>query len=417
MKRLIFLLFLLPVWMTQAQVFLYLDSALKVTYEKKYHFSENLMCIPFYCDPFYESKYKKNDTLGLCGKFVFVNQKYEVKIKPGFQLPCAFEPRFGEGLCAVSIDNKLCFIDTLGHVKISTKLLACSPQRNIILPFKNGKAKVYQGGQALKHYYQVYYLNHQGERIPERVKLYVKIKKKVPDPVIVAQTHTKPQTPEPVVVRPVFTLPDLPKVYERSIYPIDSVSAQKFLAENKHSDNRMLLYFDCGAYQLDHMDIHDSIYCNQFVFVDSNFRVKIASGFKLPCGFQPEFSEGLCAVSIDSMITYIDTVGRIMVQTGLKACGPQANKASTFKNGIATLYIADPIARGIYTTQAINNRGERVRLLEFDDLELAEKKLSLFSNLSPEEAQNCFVGKGKTNGIWFLVEKSGKVRKKLELKR
>ena len=43
--------------------------------------------------------------------------------------------------------------------------------------------------------------------------------------------------------------------------------------------------------------------------------------------------------------------------------------------------------------------------------------LETFSNLSAEEAKNCFVGKGKTNGMWFLVEKSGKVRKKLEIKR
>jgi hypothetical protein len=50
-------------------------------------------------------------------------------------------------------------------------------------------------------------------------------------------------------------------------------------------------------------------------------------------------------------------------------------------------------------------------------IEQAGKKLEQFSNLSAEESVNCFVGRGKTNGIWFLIEKSGKVRKKLELKR
>jgi hypothetical protein len=78
--------------------------------------------------------------------------------------------------------------------------------------------------------------------------------------------------------------------------------------------------------------------------------------------------------------------------------------------------VADSLVNGLYTTLAINTRGERVRLLEFDGLDLAEKKLDMFRNLSADEAVNCFVGKGKTNGIWFLVEKSGKVRKKLELK-
>ena len=413
MKRILIFCFFLSVLASHAQVVLHLDSMLKVAYEKKYRFSENLMCVPFYCDPFYDNTYKKGDTNGLCGKYVFVNRKYELKIKPGFALPCTFEPRFGEGLCAVNIDNKICFIDTLGMVQISTNLQACSQQKNKVLPFKNGQSKVYKGSNSLKHYYEVYYIDRKGRRIPEKVRLHVLVKKKKDEPVLAVA----PVKPKPIIVPvPVFTLPDLPKAFERTIYPIDTMNARKFLAENKHQDNRMLLYFDCGTYQLENMDERDTIYCGKFVFTDSSFHVKIAGSFKLPCGFQPEFSEGLCAVAIDSMIDYIDTMGRVVIQTGLKACGLQNNKASTFKNGIATLTIADAQTKGISTTQAINTKGERVRLLEFDGLELAERKLELFSNLSSEEAQNCFVGKGKTNGIWFLVEKSGKVRKKLELK-
>lgn len=57
-----------------------------------------------------------------------------------------------------------------------------------------------------------------------------------------------------------------------------------------------------------------------------------------------------------------------------------------------------------------------MRLLEFDDLDLAEKSMGKFKNLTLEECANCFIGRGKTNGLWFLVEKSGKVRKKLDLK-
>ena len=416
MRRLIVLVFVCAFNLLNAQVELHLDSLLKQAYIKKYNYSEDLMCVPFYCDPFYETFYKKGDTNGLCGKYVFVNRKFELKIRPGFSLPCSFEPRFGEGLCAVNIGNKITFIDTLGKVQFATNLMACSPQRNKVLPFKNGRAKVYKGGNTLKHYYEVYYIDRKGNRIPEKAMVHVVSKKVKPDPVSVAaliQANPLSTPPPP----PVFQLPDLPKAFPRSIYPIDSINAKSYLADNKHQDNRMLLYFDCGSYQLENMDLRDTIYCGKFVFADSSFRIKIAGGFKLPCGFQPEFSEGLCAVAIDSLIDYIDTEGRVVIQTGLKACGLQSNKASTFRNGIATLYIADPITKGLYSTQAINTKGERVRLLEFDDLELAEKKLEQFSNLSAEESVNCFVGRGKTNGIWFLIEKSGKVLKKLELKR
>jgi hypothetical protein len=416
MRKLLVFVFILTLNLAKAQVVLRLDSMLKVAYIKKYHFSENLMCVPFYCDPFYETFYKKGDTNGLCGKYVFVNRNFELKIRPGFSLPCSFEPRFGEGLCAVNIGNKITFIDTLGKVQFTTNLSACSPQRNKILPFKNGKAKVYKGSNTLKHFYEVYYIDKQGKRIPEKVMVHVVPKKVKQDPVIIAAVP-KPNPLSPPPPPPVFQLPDLPKAFARSIYPIDSINAKRYLAENRHQDNRMLLYFDCGSYQLENMDMRDTIYCGKFVFTDSNFHIKIAGGFKLPCGFQPEFSEGLCAVAIDSLIDYIDTEGRVVIQTGLKACGPNSNKASTFRNGIATLYIADTLVKGMYTTLAINTKGERVRLLEFDDLELAEKKLDQFSNLNAEEAVNCFVGKGKTNGIWFLIEKSGKVRKKLELKR
>lgn len=416
MRKLLVLVLICAINLAKAQVVLHLDSALKEAYIKKYHFSEDLLCVPFYCDPFYETFYKKGDTNGICGKYVFVNRKFELKIRPCFSLPCSFEPRFGEGLCAVNIGNKITFIDTLGKVQFTTNLSACSPQRNKVLPFKNGRAKVYKGGNTLKHYYEVYYIDKQGQRIPERIVLKVKLKKVKPVTVIVA-SEPKPNNVISSAAPPMFQLPDLPRAFPRSIYPIDSISAKRFLSENKHDNNRMLLYFDCGSYQLENMDVRDTIYCGKFVFSDSSFRIKIAGGFNLPCGFQPEFSEGLCAVAIDSLIDYIDTEGRVVIQTGLKACGPNNNKASTFRNGIATLYTADPVVKGIYTTQAINTRGERVRLLEFDELELAEKKIEMFSNLTAEESLNCFVGKGKTNGLWFLVEKSGKVRKKLELKR
>jgi hypothetical protein len=416
MRKLIVLVFICAFNMLNAQVLLHLDSTLKEAYIKKYHFSEDLLCVPFYCDPFYETFYKKGDTNGLCGKYVFVNRKFELKIRPGFSLPCSFEPRFGEGLCAVNIGNKITFIDTLGKILFTTNLSACSPQRNKVQPFKNGKSKVYKGSNTLKHFYEVYYIDRQGRRIPEKVLVHVLPKKVKSEPVTVVAT-SKPSTILPPAAPPVFQLPDLPKAFPRSIYPIDSINAKRFLSENKHDNNRMLLYFDCGSYQLENMDIRDTIYCGKFVFADSSFRIKIAGGFKLPCGFEPEFSEGLCAVAIDSLIDYIDTSGRVVIQTGLKACGPNSNKASTFRNGIATLYTADTLVKGMYTTQAINTKGERVRLLEFDDLELAEKKIEMFSNLTAEESINCFVGKGKTNGLWFLVEKSGKVRKKLELKR
>jgi hypothetical protein len=57
MRKAVFLVLLFPVFFAQAQIVLQLDSMLKVAYEKKYHFSEDLMCVPFYCDPFYETFY------------------------------------------------------------------------------------------------------------------------------------------------------------------------------------------------------------------------------------------------------------------------------------------------------------------------------------------------------------------------
>lgn len=380
-----------------------MDSMLRQAYIAKYKFTEGLMCVPFYCDPFMDSKYKKQDTAGLCGRYVFVNKDFVVKIGPVFSMPCWFEPRFGEGLCAVNINGEIAYIDTQGHVNVHTGLLACSQQRNRVTPFRNGRAKVFHSIGTLKPYYDIYFIDKSGHRIQEMFKVYVKLR-------------GKPVLPKPVdtaiITKPIF---ELPKVFARNKYPLPDAEAIAYRQQHPHQDNRMLVFFDCGTYQMENMALADTILCNQFVFTDSMFNVRIR-GFQVPCAFEPEFSEGLCAVSIDSTIMYIDTSGKVIINTGLHACNAENNKVSTFHNGIATIYHGDKNVKGLYTTTAINNKGERVRLLEFDDLELAEKKVDMFSNLTPEEAANCFVGRGKTNGIWFLVEKSGKIRKKLEKK-
>lgn len=390
----------------RSQTKLFMDSMLKQAYIAKYKFSEGLMCVPFYCDPFMDSRYKKQDTLGLCGRYVFVNRDFEVKIRPVFSIPCWFEPRFGEGLCAVNINGEIAYIDTSGKVSVRTGLTACSQQRNRAAPFKNGRARIFHSIGTLKPYYDVYFIDKNGNRIPERFKVFVKVKGKPP-------VLPKPIDTTVVVVRPPIF--ELPKVFARNKYPLPEAEARSYRQQHSHQDNRMLVFFDCGAYQMENMALADTVLCGQFVFTDSMFNVRI-KGFQVPCAFEPEFSEGLCAISIDSTIMYIDTLGKVVINTGMHACNPENNKASTFRNGIATLYHGDKNVKGIYTTTAINNKGERVRLLEFDDLELAEKKVDMFSNLTPEEAANCFVGRGKTNGIWFLVEKSGKIRKKLEKK-
>lgn len=397
-----------------AQVKLCLDSTLKQAYIKRYGFYDGLMCVPFFCDPFCTS-YKKNDTIGLCGKFVFVDTGFRVKVRPGFEIPCYFEPRFSEGLCAVSIDNKIAYIDTTGKVVLKTDLLSCSSGKNRVHGFKNGFAKVYKGSGGIRNIYDIYYIDIKGKRQPQTVMVKVKLK---PKPVLVVNEPKIPEDTSKAVTRPVFTMPvfELPRTLPKGKYPITKEQADMMLSSIPHKDNRMLIYFDCGPYQLENMSDDDTVYCGKFVFTDSAFNVKISGRFSLPCGFEPEFSEGLCAVSKDGYLVYIDTNGMVRVNTGLKSCDTIVNKASTFRNGIATLYIGDKSVKGLYTTIAINTNGERVRLLEFDELELAELKVGLFKNLTLEECANCFVGKGKTNGIWFLIEKSGKVRKKLELK-
>ncbi len=401
MKKLIVYILLLTPIIAKAQSKLYLDSLLKDAYIAKYHFSQGLMCLPFHCDPFYAHLYKPSDT-SMCGKYVFVNKNFEVKIKPVFQLPCYFEPKFSENLCAVNIKNEIVFIDTNGSVKLNTKLPACSPHKNRVLPFKNNKAKVYKGNGMAKNLYDIYYIDKQGKRIKETFAVRVKLKNEA-----LIASNTKPIQP------PIF---DLPKVVAKNKYPIKTDEAKILLNKYPHSNNRMLLYYDCGLFQLENMAKEDTIYCGKFVFVDTFFNVKISSGFSLPCAFEPQFSEGLAAVSIDSQIVYIDTIGRVKIKTGLHSCDKANNKATTFKNGIATLYQGDKKTIGLYTITAINTAGERVRLLEFDELELAEKMVDKFTNLTIEETANCFVGKGKTNGLWFLVEKSGKVKRKLNLK-
>lgn len=407
--------------LSQAQVKLCIDSTLKVAYIKKYGFSDGLMCMPFYCDPFCQPAYKKVDTVGLCGKFVFVDRNFVVKVKPGFDIPCGFEPRFSEGLCAVSIKNQLCFIDTLGQVKIATDLLACSNHKNRILPFKNERAKVYKGSGTLKNYYEVYYIDKEGKRIREPLLVHVR-KKPLPGIASVNKKDTSirvainNEIPESELELSEADFFEMPRSVPRGKYPMTESDLQMYLKSMPHHDNRMLIYFECGPYQIENMAEEDTVYCGKFVFTDTFLNVKIAGGFNLPCGFEPEFREGLCAVSKNNYIVYIDTMGNTVINTGLKACDTTLNKASTFKNGIATLYVGDKRTKGLYTTQAINIKGERVRLLEFDELDLAEKFVGKFKNLLPEECEGCFVGKGKTNGLWFLVEKSGKVRKKLDLK-
>ncbi len=416
MRRVIILLgIILFINQTEAQVKLCLDSSLKKAYIKRYGFHDGLMCVPFYCDPFCPTPYKKNDTSGLCGKFVFVDTGFRVKIKPIFDLPCYIEPRFSEGLCAVSMDNRIVFIDTAGKVVIRTELAACSANKNRVIGFKNGKAKIYKGSGGIRNIYDIYYIDHTGKRLPNTILVKVKLK---PKPVLVVNEPVKPKDTGALVYTPIYTMPvfELPKSYPKGKYPVTTEQASFMLNAIPHSDNRMLIYFDCGPYQLENMSDDDTVYCGKFVFTDSSFNVKISGGFSLPCGFEPEFSEGLCAVAKDGYLVYIDTNGIVKVNTGLKSCDTIMNKASTFRNGIATLYIGDKQVKGMYTTIAINTSGDRVRLLEFDELDLAERKLGMFKNLTAEECVNCFVGKGKSNGIWFLVEKSGKIRKKLELK-
>jgi hypothetical protein len=163
------------------------------------------------------------------------------------------------------------------------------------------------------------------------------------------------------------------------------------------------------------MNMVDTIYCNKYVFIDSSFNVRIGPVFDLPCNFEPVFSEGLCAVVKDSQIVYIDTSGRIRIYTGLKACDREQNKVSTFRNGIATLYKANPEEPGKYISIAINRMGERVKLLDFEELDLASKWTEKFLNLQMNETENCFVGRGRSNGMWFLIDKSGKIIKKLDI--
>ena len=400
------------------QVKLHLDSSLVTHYKKVYRINNNRLLIPFYCDPFYEHLYKKTDTLKLCGKFVFVDSNMNLKIKPFFDLPCWFNPYFQENLCAVSLQNELVYIDTLGNIKIRTGLSACSNNKNKAYPFLNSQARLVKGSNTLKKYFTAIYIDTFGN--PIRPQIAVKVK---PKPILIVSNPKKPietveTKPDIITVEtstPKLDFSFIPKKSPKLKYFIPEGEAEIIKDKNK-GKNLFLIQYQCGSYQIENMNLEDTVFCNKYVFVDSNFNVKITKNFEIPCAFEPEFSEGLCAVGYDSVIVYIDTMGQIRIKTDLKACDPSYNKASTFKNGIATLYKGDPKLKGYYQTIAINTSGERVRLLEFDDLELAELKWQLFKNIELSETNQCFIGKGKTNGIWFLIEKSGKIRKKLELK-
>jgi hypothetical protein len=394
---------------------LYLDSALKNHYIKSYGFHENRMCIPFYCDPFFEKNYKKNDTIGLCGRYVFIDTSFIVRILPIFSLPCWHHPRFSEGLCAVNINNEIVFIDEIGKIVIKTGLSACTFSQNKALPFKNGLSKIYQGSQHIKKYQHIYYINKKGEKVKSDV--YIRIIPKNENPNIYVSTNLKKANNKIETNINLFKIPEyIPESGKMGYFHADEIERNRLKNKFKNNKNLQLVQYRCGEYQMENMAIEDTVYCGKYVFIDSLFNIKISKGFKIPCAFEPEFSEGLCAVAIDSNIAYIDTLGRPIINTGLNACNDENNKASTFKNGIATLFQGDAKNKGLYTTIAINTKGERVKLLEFDELALAEEKQHLFKNLQPEECLNCFVGKGKSNGIWFLIEKNGKIRKKLDLK-
>ncbi len=400
------------------QVKLHLDTSLITHYKKVNKSNNNRLLIPFYCDPFYEHLYKKTDTLKLCGKFVFVDSAMNLKIKPFFDLPCWFNPYFQENLCAVSVQNELVYIDTLGNIKINTGLAACSNNKNKAFPFKNNKARLVKGSNTLKKYFTAIYIDTLGNPIKSQIAVKFKLK-----PILIVSNPKKPVNPIDTKPDIINVEPNVPKL-DFSFIPKNSPKLKCFIPEREaeiikeknKGKSLFLIQYQCGSYQIENMNLEDTVFCNKYVFVDSNFNVKIAKNFEIPCAFEPEFSEGLCAVGYDSMIVFIDTLGQIRIKTNLKACDPSYNKASTFKNGIATLYRGDPKLYGFYQTIAINTAGERVRLLEFDDLELAELQWQLFKNIELSETSQCFIGKGKTNGIWFLIEKSGKIRKKLELK-
>lgn len=417
LRNLIFILFFILFKNANGQVKLHIDSTLLNYYKKTVKVNNNRLLIPFYCDPNYEHLYKKNDTINLCGKYVFVDSLMNLKINPIFELPCWFNPYFQENLCAVSVKNEIVYIDTFGNIKIKTGLKACSNNQNKAYPFKNSKARLIKGSSGLKKHFSVLYIDTNGNYI--KPKISVKVKPKLIDIVV----NTRPKQPEDIktelvsldTIKPKFDLSFIPKKIPKLKYFIPDNEA-KIIKEKNEDKNLFLIQYQCGNYQIENMNLEDTIFCNKYVFVDSNFNIKISKNFQIPCAFEPEFSEGLCAVGFDSVIVYIDTLGKIVIRTNLKHCDLANNKASTFKNGIATLYIGDPKLKGYYQTIAINTSGERVRLLEFDDLELAELKWQLFKNISFEETNQCFIGKGKTNGIWFLIEKSGKIRKKLELK-
>jgi hypothetical protein len=417
--RIFFFLFIASLCLKlNGQVKLHLDSSLVAHYKKVNKHNNNRLLIPFYCDPFYEHLYKKTDTVKLCGKYVFVDSSMNLKIKPSFELPCWFNPYFQDNLCAVSVQNEIVYIDTLGNIKIRTGLSACSNNKNKAFPFKNNKARLVKGSNTLKKYFTAIYIDTLGNSIKPQIAIKVK-----PKPVLIVSNPKKNVVPveiKPDIVTVETNIPKLdfsfiPKKSPKLKYFIPEVEAQIIKEKNKGKD-LFLIQYQCGSYQIENMNLEDTVFCNKYVFVDSNFNVRIAKNFEIPCAFEPEFSEGLCAVGFDSVIVYIDTFGQIRIKTDLKACDPSYNKASTFKNGIATLYKGDPKLKGYYQTIAINTAGERVRLLEFDELELAELKWQLFKNIELSETSQCFIGKGKTNGIWFLIEKSGKIRKKLELK-
>ncbi len=398
MKKAATIIFLFLSFSVNAQR-LWLDSTLQAHYVAKYGFSENLICIPFYCDPQYADKYNSKDT-SMCGKFVFVDKNFKVKIPPIFQLPCSFEPCFSEGICFVNKNNSIVAMDTNGKILFNTNLKACSPEKNKIFPYIKGRAKVMQGNPEVRFFYTIYYIDRKGKKLYNTFTV----------------NYWKGNQAPPNITPPVLTQIEIPEISKPNYYPISNEEAQKILSKTPHANNRMLLFYQCGDYQNERMSQEDKKYCGKFVFTDTFFNVKIGSGFDIPCAFEPQFAEGLAAVGLDSNIVYIDTAGKVVINTGLHSCNKQNNKASTFRNGIATLYQGDLNTPGLYHTIAINTKGERVRLLEFDELELAEKVMHKFSNVNANEVADCFIGKGKSNGYWFLVEKSGKVKRKLILK-
>lgn len=406
---------------------------LRQVFLAKTNFYNGLALIHYVCDGVNYKKMTKQE-LALCDGYVFIDTGFRVKIGPVFEVPCTFYPRFSEGLCAVSIKGMMSYIDTTGKVKFSLGLKSCTPKEWVNAgPFNKGIAVINTGDNKSNKPLKKFYINTSGE----------KVRKPFIIPAVLAGIAgskkpyiPKPQDPAIVANRP----PDLVivedtennnngnnnndnnnngnlnpgKTYIHDKWLLDDKAKKAFYARKPFVNGIAFVEYKCNDKILSQIDEQTATYCGKYVFVDSALNVKFPVAFDKPCAFLPEFSEGLSPASVNGKIVYINLKGETVINLNIPNCGAEMIVPGPFEDSVAVIQKGNPETNGFDPLYRIDRQGNKLPNLGFDNLLPAAYGVGKYTGLTVADTPGRYIGKGPTNGIWFLVDAKGRVLRKLD---